>query len=267
MLTGVSLIALTRMEHPLVRTTRTALTDAVAPILSALNQPVAWGDQGIAWVRGWANTHARNARLERELASLPALQAELVRLQKENAQLRQQISMIPEPAEVRLSTRVVGVSGGAFVRNVIIEGGRTDGLAYGLPVTDSRGVVGRIIEVGARTGRVLLISDLNSRVPVFVGASRMPAIAAGRNRELLALEFLPDRSLPQVGDQVVTSGHGGVFPPGLLVGQVVRVSRSGALVLPAAGLDRLEIVQVRRVLPRGPAEPQELFSGIDEAVQ
>lgn len=245
---GTALIVLTRLEHPLVQGVRSALTDMTAPLMQAVAAPVAWTRSAERWLANWSDTHDRNLKLENALKEVPPLRAEVARLQAENRRLTELLGLVDAPEEVRSVARVIGLSGGAFVRNVIVQAGRRDGLSYGLPVTDTSGVVGRVIEVGRHTSRILLLTDLNSRVPVFVGPGRMPAIAAGRNRGLLSLDFLPELSLPQVGDQVVTSGHGGVFPPGLAVGRVVRVSRAGVAVLPAASLDRLDYVQVRRTL-------------------
>lgn len=253
-LSGLVFMVLDRIDHPWARTARSGVTDALAPALTLMDQPLRWGDSALDWLTGWWRTHARNRSLEAEVASLPALRSELIRLQTENRRLRGLLNMVPAQQEVIASVRVIGVTGGAFVRNVIVSGGRRRGLEYGQPVTDAHGLVGRVLELGDSTARVLLISDWNSRVPVFVGDQRLPAIAEGRNSGHLRLRHLPENALPRTGDRVVTSGHGGVFPPGLAVGRVVQVTRTdGAMVLPAAALDRLDVVQVRRALSEPPA--------------
>jgi rod shape-determining protein MreC len=106
------------------------------------------------------------------------------------------------------------------------------------------GLVGRVTEVGERSARVLLITDINSYVPVVLESSRDRAALAGDNSERPRLLFLPNNAKPQVGERVTTSGHGGVFPAGLPVGVIVSTGDGGVRVQPFVDLDRLENVRL-----------------------
>jgi cell shape-determining protein MreC len=103
------------------------------------------------------------------------------------------------------------------------------------------GLVGRISGVGSRTSRVILVTDTSSRIPVTIQPSGQKAMLSGDNSPLPPLDFVEDDDEVRPGDRVVTSGDGGVFPAGLLVGQVVMGSRPAAARraggrLPAAGI-------------------------------
>jgi rod shape-determining protein MreC len=101
-----------------------------------------------------------------------------------------------------------------------------------------------VVEAGRRASRILLLTDLNSRVPVVVESSRYRAILEGDNSDALRLGFLPDTGEVRVGDRIVTSGHGGLFPAGLPVGIVTELAGDAAVVTPHVRLDRVEYVQV-----------------------
>jgi rod shape-determining protein MreC len=104
--------------------------------------------------------------------------------------------------------------------------------------------VGRVTEVGARSARVLLVTDINSRIPVTLEQSRTKAILVGGNAPYPRLMFLPDGAHPAEGERVVTSAEANAFPAGLLVGTVHYASGTQPMVNPAANLDRLEIVRI-----------------------
>ena len=112
------------------------------------------------------------------------------------------------------------------------------------PLLIGGGLAGRAAAVGLRSARVLLITDINSRVPVVVEASRHRAILTGDNSGLPRLAFLPANAAVRSGDMVVTSGHGGVFPPGLPVGRISRSDDGVVRVQPFVKFERLEFVRV-----------------------
>jgi rod shape-determining protein MreC len=140
--------------------------------------------------------------------------------------------------------RVVANSGGSFVHSVLVLAGSGDGAAKGHVAVAAEGLVGRVTEIGERAARVLLLTDMNSNVPVVLERGRERAIAAGDNSRRLRLLFLAPAAQPQIGDRIVTSGHGGVFPPGIPVGAVVGFRDGVALVQPFVEAARLEYVRL-----------------------
>ena len=116
----------------------------------------------------------------------------------------------------------------------------------GQAVISADGLVGRIAEAGQRSSRVLLLTDLNSRIPVLLESSRYRAVLAGNNTDRPGIEFLPVDAQVSPGDRVVTSGHGGLFPPGQPIGVVSSVNDAVARVQPFIEWSRLEYVSVLR---------------------
>jgi rod shape-determining protein MreC len=103
-----------------------------------------------------------------------------------------------------------------------------------------------VVEVGRNSSRLLLLTDLNSRVPVIVEASRYRGVLAGDNSDQPKLIFLPTNAKVNVGDRIVTSGHGGVFPPGLAVGVVSSIGDGNIRIEPLVDFSRIEYVSILR---------------------
>src|SRR5436853_3534251 len=104
-----------------------------------------------------------------------------LRLSVENVELRDLAKLVPEPAISFVTARVIADSGGAYARNVMVNAGRDNGVTRGQAAITGEGLVGRVAEVGSRAARVLLITDLDSRVPVIVDGTGQRAILAGDN--------------------------------------------------------------------------------------
>jgi rod shape-determining protein MreC len=139
---------------------------------------------------------------------------------------------------------VVGDPGGAFVRTVLINAGERNGVEKGQAAITGDGLAGRVAEVGQRSARVLLLTDINSRVPVVVGRARDRAVLAGDNSNAPELLYLGPTAKVQAGDYVTTSGHGGVFPPGLPIGVVSAVSEKGVRVKPFVDWAHMEVLRI-----------------------
>jgi rod shape-determining protein MreC len=146
---------------------------------------------------------------------------------------------------------VIGESGGPFVRTLVLAAGERDGVRPQQAVVGARGLVGRVTDVGSDAARILLITDLNSRVPVLIEESGRRAILSGDNSAMPRLMFMEAEAQISAGDRVVTSGHGGVFPPGLPVGTVTEAEGGALRVRPFAQWSRLDNVSVLRY--RSPA--------------
>jgi rod shape-determining protein MreC len=150
--------------------------------------------------------------------------------------------------------RVVGDSGGPFRHARLLDAGADRGISAGMPVLDEYGLVGRVLAAGRRSARILLLTDLNSRIPVVVAPSGDHAILEGDNSRRPRLGFLPlDPSLAP-GDRVITSGRDGLLPPGLPVGEIESVDDRGVTVRPFADFDRLDYVVVLQSTPVRPPE-------------
>jgi rod shape-determining protein MreC len=239
---GLMLIG--RTNTFIVEETRSAVTDMVTPILSAVSQPVDTFSGIIEQAESFTRLSAENQALKEQNARLLQWQAVARRLEAENVALRDLNNMVPDPAMNYVTARVVGDPGGAFVRTVLINAGERNGVEKGQAAITGDGLAGRIAEVGQRSARVLLLTDINSRVPVVVGSARDRAVLAGDNSNTPELLYLGPTAKVQVGDYVTTSGHGGVFPPGLPIGRVAAVSDKGVRVAPFADWEHMEVLRI-----------------------
>ncbi|MGD1879332.1 MAG: rod shape-determining protein MreC [Kiloniellaceae bacterium] len=239
---GLMLIG--RTNSFIVEETRSAVTDMVTPILDAVSQPVDTFSGVIDKAEALTNLTSENEILREQNARLLQWQAEARRLEAENAALRTLNNMVPDPAMSYITARVVGDPGGAFVRTVLINAGDRNGIEKGQAAITGDGLAGRIAEVGKRSARVLLLTDINSRVPVVVGDARDRAVMAGDNTNAPELLYLGPTAKIQVGDRVTTSGHGGVFPPGLPIGVVAGVSEKGIRVRPFVDWAHMEVLRI-----------------------
>lgn len=242
--TAFGLLLLGKADIQAVERLRSAITDAVAPILDFASRPVESVTDGVEEVLALAELREDNALLRQQNERLMEHYVRSRELAAENRILRDLLNLAPDPEASHVSARVIGDQGGAFVRSVLVNAGSRDGVKRGQVALSGSGVAGRVVEVGLRSARVLLLTDLNSRLPVLVGPTRDRAVLAGTNAELGDLLYLASNADIRVGDRVVTSGHGGLFPPGLPVGEVVASAEGPLKVRPLADWAHMEFLRL-----------------------
>jgi rod shape-determining protein MreC len=238
-LLSAAIVVLGKADQLLFDSMRTAVTDTVAPILEAFSRPLTAIGGAIDNVEMLINTYQENTRLESDNTRLLQWQQTALNLAADNQQLRGLLKAVPENSISYVTARVIANSGGAYVRTVLINAGTEDHVARGQAATTGEGLVGRLTEVGNRAARVLLITDLNSRIPVLIEGSHVNAVLAGDNSERPRLLYLPSPDAVKVGDRVVTSGEGGIFPPGLPVGVVSTIDAGGPRIEPYVELSQI----------------------------
>lgn len=243
-LAAFGLMLLGKAETALVERVSTAVVDVVSPIMDALSRPAASVNQAVGKIRELASLYEENERLRRENARLLEWHETARRLAAQNQALTALLDFKPDPRASFVAARVIGDSGGSFVRSMLVNAGSRDGVAKGQAVVTGDGLAGRIEAAGFRSARVLLLTDINSRVPVIVDSTGARAILAGDNSHQPKLVFLPSNATVEIGDRVVTSGHGGLFPPGLPAGRIVSDGDNGTRVQLFVDLDRLQFVRI-----------------------
>ncbi|UEM21925.1 rod shape-determining protein MreC [Skermanella mucosa] len=241
---AIALMMVGKVDTVLVEGIRSRVTDAFTPILDAISRPAATAAHFVESLHEIVNLRGENERLRQENAALLQWQQAAQRLDAENRSLRSLLNYKPELAASYITGRVVADPGGAFVRTVVVTAGRRDGVRPGQAAVSGRGLMGRVVQAGEWSSRVLLITDLNSRIPVVIEPSRQRAVMSGDNSGQPRLLYLPGDATPAVGDRVVTSGHGGMFPPGLPVGLIAEVAESAIRVQPFVDPGRVEHVQL-----------------------
>lgn len=241
---AVGLMILGKVDVLLMDSFRAHVTDTVAPILDALSRPAESVAKAIEHVRQLSALSQENALLRESQARLLQWQTAALRLEAENKNLRDLLNYVPGPEPSFITARVIADTGGAFAHSLILNAGVRDRVAKGQAAMTGDGLVGRVAGAGSRSARILLITDLNSRIPVLVGTKRTRAILAGNNSDRPRLIHLLSGETVSAGDRIVTSGHGGAFPFGLPVGVVASVSDGGIGVEPYVERNRLEYVRL-----------------------
>jgi rod shape-determining protein MreC len=205
---------------------RTALSTAVSPIQYIADFPMKiFG----AVVDNFTFKHkliAENALLKTQKLVYEAELQKLAALESENAALQKLLSSSVRKNTKVLVGRVLDVDTEPFIAQMIIDQGKDKGVFIGQPVLDANGLLGQVIQVGPLLSRVMLITDTRSGVPVQVVRNGVKSIALGDgNRGSLTLQYLPTSVDIKEGDQLITSGLGGHYPPGYPVGEVLKIGR------------------------------------------
>jgi rod shape-determining protein MreC len=250
---SVLMLLLGKADMKLANYLAERMGDAVAPILRVLGEPVLAVRTGVDRIGALLAVHEENERLREENRRLLAWQGEAAKLAVQNRALRQMLH-VPEGerASSWTTARVVADSAGVFVRTFLIDAGSERGVEAGMPAVAPEGLAGRVVDVGCCSARVLLVTDFNSRIPVLLERSGDHALLVGDNSPEPTLRFLPVNPDFKIGDRVVTSGRGGLIPPGLLVGQVSEVDGGRVAVRPLVDwsrLDHLSLLRYEGVLP------------------
>jgi rod shape-determining protein MreC len=241
LLVSVALLILSRADNAMLARARWQLAQLLAPVMAAAVvplEPVRWTARQIAERRDLLE---ENARLRHENERLAGFELRARELERRMTALGTLARVVEESAIPFATARVIAEASGPFVRAVIVDAGREHGLKPGHPVIGAHGLIGRVIETGPQTSRILLLTDRTSRIPSLIGNRETRGIVAGDNAAELKLQFTAASGEIAVGDEVVTSGVGGLFPRGLLIGRVVA-DGTGFRVQPHVRLDRLDYV-------------------------
>ncbi len=238
-----------RIDSPRAERMRAAFVDRFVPSFEWVMAPMTHVSRMVAGFQSYSRLYQQNQELRRELQRMSGWKEAAVQLEQTNAKLLAQNNVRIDPALTSVSGVVLADSGTAFRQSVLLNVGGRDGIVDGWATMDGSGLVGRITGVGETTSRVLLLTDPSSRVPVSIQPSGQHALLTGDNTPLPALDFIESPENVRPGDRVVSSGDGGVFPPGLLVGQVAQASDGRMRVRMSADYGRLEFLRVLRSHP------------------
>lgn len=244
LLLSVAIMLIGRADPTLYERTRMAVTDVATPILETLSRPVAAAGEFVEDIKQLTVVFQENEALREENLRLRRWRAVAQELETENVRLRGVLHFVPEAPASFITGRVIGDSGGAFLRSILVNVGESNGVRKGTAAVDGNGLLGRVAEVGGRSARILLVTDLNSRIPVLIGEGRDRAIMAGDNTDRPEIKYLSLESTVSAGDLVVTSGHGGAFPAGLPIGIVIITERGDKRVQPFLRPERLEFIRM-----------------------
>lgn len=244
LLLSAGLIVLGKVDAIFIERGRAVVIDLMAPALEIVAQPLSSLKQAVATVDGWFRLDAENRALREENERLRAWASTARRLAIENATYRELLHVRAEPEARFVTARIIAEGGGPFVRTIVVDAGGDAGVKAGQIGLSGTGVVGRVLAAGVESSRLLLLTDLNSRVPVALEGAGARGVLEGDNSAMPRLSYLPAGIKVHPGDRVVTSGLGGMFPPGLPVGAVETVSNGIVRIRPWVRFDKLDFIKI-----------------------
>ena len=238
------ILVMGKSGNPTVAAFRMHLADGITPVLGVISAPFdAFRDVGHN-IKNWASTYQQNHILKAENTELLKWQAEAKNLQAENARLRALLNVAPPANTHFITAQIISEHGSAFSSTALVNASRENGIAKNQAVISERGLVGRVAEAGERSAQLLLLTDMNSRIPVMNERTREKMILVGKNAAAPILTYVANDSAGKKGDRIITSGDGGVFPKNIPVGVIKSVDKSAMPVDLFAKMADIEYVSV-----------------------
>lgn len=229
-LIGAALLIISLWQPQAVSGLRSMAVDATASAGEAGASARTGGKDFFAAIAGYYRAGSRNADLEREMRIARVKLVEAAAIEQENARLKAALGLADGEVEAVALGRLIGSTSSSTRRFAYISAGSADGVMPEMPVVSPMGLVGRIIETGRHSARVLLLTDSESMVPVRRSTDDVVAFAEGRPDGSLRLRLINLGINPlKPGDVFVTSGAGGLFRPNIPVAVVDELTKDGAL--------------------------------------
>ena len=202
---------------------RTNVADFTTPIVRLFTAPVDYAADFMETTKNIVLLKEENERLKAENDSLVYYRNKVERLQTENFSFRSLLNFVPPKKGQSIGAKVIATPSNVFVKSVLINVGERNGVKKGAAVISDHVFAGQVVQVGRHSSRVLLVTDINTRIPVILEGTRDRAILKGDNSKELYLLYPSPKAQPKIGQLVVTSGHGGRFVRGLVIGSVSRI--------------------------------------------
>lgn len=239
------------------RETESGLLHGARRVTLAVTTPLAQAGQVISrpfesvgdWISGLGVSRSDIATLRKQNEELRARLADLEEARQENDRLRVLVQFAEERKLTKVGARVIGRPTSSWEGVILIDRGTADGIVTGMSVLAPQGLVGQIEEVSENSARVRLITDQESGVAAMIQQTRAVGVVRGSIDRTLRMDFVDKANLPKVGDVVITSGLGGIYPKGLVVGDIIAVDARRADLYPRISLNsRVPIGELEEVV-------------------
>lgn len=235
---------------------RGAALDATAPATSGGRSFLSFFANGGETIGNYLRAASQNAELKRQLEASRRRVVEARAVEFENRRLKALLKLSDSFSDEVTTARIVGSTFDPNRRLATLSAGGSSGVRPGQPVRGPEGLIGRVLEAGRFASRVLLITDGTSSVPVQLVRNGIPALASGRGDGTIELKTLEVGESPfKPGDLVVTSGVGGIYPPRIPVGIVIRADRDATIARPIADPARIDFAIVQQPYQPAAAQP------------
>jgi rod shape-determining protein MreC len=241
---AIALMIMSKTGNPNISKIRMQIADAVTPVIAVIGRPMdAFYDAG-TWLSEMAQLRQQNVMLKNQNLELLQWQSAAKSMETENLALRKLMNVVSARTSTYITARVVSDVSGPYVHSALMSGGSDEGIRKDQPVISEMGLMGRVVDVGNSSARVLLLNDINSRVPVVAENAQIKSILVGNNSGLPSLSYLASDNKIQVGERIVTSGDGGIFPKGIAVGVVTSIDDGVVSVQPFVEPSKVEYVTI-----------------------
>lgn len=243
-LSAFALMLVNKTDTAIIEKTSSVATDVISPVIDLLVVPARSIAGVYDYLKELQQIHKDNQDLRKENTYLLQIKDKALALEVENKILASMLNYIAPPEATFVTARVIAEEGDAFSHSIVAYTGNGTNVKKGQVVLSDRGVVGRIEQVGRLYSKIILITDINSKIPVMVERTRVRGILTGDNTPTPKMDFIPLEAELTVGDRVVTSGVAGVFPVGLPIGKISSIEKNNVKISTFTNLDRLEYVRI-----------------------
>jgi len=229
-LAGVALLVVSIINPAAFSSVRGAASELARPAGEAGAETRAAGQSVFAAIGAYFRAGRQNAALSREVAAARANALTMQALENENRRLKALLGIVDPAVKPVAAARLIGSTAASARRYAVLSAGAAQGVRPGQPVRSAAGLIGRVIETSAGTARVLLVTDPENVVPVRRARDGLPAFIEGKSDGRIAIRLINMGVNPlRKGDVFVTSGSGGLYPPGIPVAVVTEVLHDGGV--------------------------------------
>lgn len=238
------LMILSKADSVVINKTSNTVSAFFSPVINAMQLPAEMIYAGYKKIRDISRVYHENKALKKENLELLMLKNQVRTLRMENKLLGRMLNYAPPPEAQYITAKIVAEEGDGFSHSLIAYIGDAENVHNGQVVLGAESVVGRVESVSGKYVRVLLFTDINSKIPVIVERNRERGILSGNNTNVPTLMFTSLDADIRLGDMLVTSGVAGVFPSGLPVGIVSRIDKDVIEVATLTDIERLEYIKI-----------------------
>ena len=242
-LLSIILIFVETIEVKPLNKIRSIVKDVIYRGAIVISYPLHSLDNFSQFVSNHLNVYSNYEKVKKENDELKNNISKIDFLELENSQLRKLIEEQIESSSNLVSARVLLDKQSPYRNSFVINIGTNKNIKNGMAVLDGKNFIGRIVDVNYFSSRVLLISDLNSKIPVLTEPSGEHSILSGRGTNEPTLEYLSENNIIKNGDKVYTSGKGGIFSPGIPIG-IIKIKNNEAKVSLFSDLDQITFINI-----------------------
>lgn len=244
---SILLLLIGKIDEKSLKYVESLFLDVSSVFLKLIGKPFETVNSGLSEISELVFLYAKNKDLEKENVELYKWKELGQKLLIENEELKQALKFASSVEHSYITAKVISNSAASYIKTITINVGKKNGVKVGNAVMNNWGMIGRVVNAGNKSSRVLLTTDINSQIPIYFERSKHKAILIGKNNDVLEIKFLKNRALILDNDRIITSGEGGLLPRGLNVGSYFKKMNSNknkVLIAPTRNWDRLNILNV-----------------------